>query len=169
MGAWSLLCIVSAEWTVRLPYFSFSVASLLVIVGAIWLLCRSRYLFYHLFSAFTLMIGYSAVRYWEQITPVWFILPRYVIFSFFLTLLILFMVKNFYSQIGVCLLGTSFGEVLYHVTMAGYGMQMNIGEKGFLDVLLFSLMILTSIHLLKVGRAKLYASLQTKQNIEVAK
>ncbi|MFC2948297.1 hypothetical protein ACFODW_08090 [Virgibacillus sediminis] len=169
MGIWILLCIIFAEWIIHLYFYSFSAVFLLIIGGAIYLLGKCRSLVYHLFSSFTLMIGYSAVRYWEQITPVWFILPRYVIYSFLLTFLVLLMVKDFYSQIGVCLLGTSFGEILFHITVGGYGFQMVIGEMAFLDLLLCSLGILTGIHLLKIGRAKLYASLHTKHSMEVAK
>lgn len=168
LASWILVTILSSSIYIGTPNQQISVALLLVVVGSFALLIQLPRVIYHLFASFTIMIGYAAILLWEKGSPVWFILPRVILISFILGLLITILAKGFYNQLGICLLGLSCGELIYGLMLSSYGFHVPIGEMQFFDVLLFILGILTLLDVLHTGKYKLYSVLQNnhKQTVK---
>ncbi|WP_373892663.1 hypothetical protein [Virgibacillus sp. CBA3643] len=160
LACWILATIISSNLYIEMESQQISVAFLLLVGGSFVLLIQLQHMIYHLFASFTIMIGYAAILLWEKSSPVWLILPRVIIISFILGLLITILTKGFYNQLGIGLLGLSCGELIYRLMLSGYGFRVSIGEMQFFDVLLFILVILMLLEVLHKAKYKLYAVLQ---------
>lgn len=169
-SCWILLVLIFADAYIIIHGHDLSLAFVWIFLGAlIWLLRLPRRT-YHIFSSFTLMIGYAGMLYWAQVSPVWLFLPRTFLLSFLLSLILFMLAKEYVSQAGIGLLGMSCGEIVYALTLSSYGFPEAVGEMAFLDNLLAVMIIIGAIDILQKGRKRLtIASRLPNTLMEVAK
>jgi hypothetical protein len=165
-ACWILLAICCSNIFIDIEGFHFSVILLLLIVGSLLMLVKQPRLLYHLFSSFTITIGYVSMLMWEINAPVWIIFSRVITISFLLGIVTLLFSKEFYSQLAICVFGTSIGELLYHFILAGYGLRANAGDFAFLDCLLAAVISLLGLRLLLLARKKLIETIYFKNTFK---
>ncbi|WP_156289245.1 YphA family membrane protein [Oceanobacillus salinisoli] len=170
LAYWILFTIIGSSFYFQLGYYTISLSIIILFLGAIVLLSKQPRTLYHLFSAFTISIGYTAMLFWEKLSPIWIIIPRILLISILIGCLTSILSKAYLGRISVCLFGMIAGEMIYSVILSSYGLQEEIGEMLFLDTLFCTLLLLTFLDILHKGKAKLsmyITKLQTK--LEVAK
>lgn len=170
LAYWILVTIICSPKYLYMGDFIISLSVIILFLGAMVLFSKQSKFFLHLFSAFTVTITYSALLFWEKVSPIWLILPRVFLFSIIIGYLISVLLPNLKGRITICLFGMISGEIIFSFVLASYGLREEIGEGSFLDTLLFTLLLLTILDILHRGRVKLSeynTKLQTK--LEVAK
>ncbi|MBU8789741.1 hypothetical protein NSA56_08075 [Oceanobacillus caeni] len=170
LAYWILLTIISSSLYFHIGPFMFSLAIFTLFIGSIILMSKQTKTFYHLLSAFTITICYSALLLWEKISPIWVILPREILISIIISCFVYVLCHNFVGRISICLFGMLTGEMIYSFILSSYGFQEVVGEKAFLDTLICTLLILSVLDILHKGKVKvttLITKLLTK--LEVAK
>ncbi|MBP1969624.1 hypothetical protein J2Z83_001731 [Virgibacillus natechei] len=163
LACWILLSILSSDIYVVIGSYPVSIALLLMLTGSILLLLQSPHLIYHLSASFTIMIGYAAILLWEISSPILIILPRVILISFILGLVVILLAKGLYSQLGICLLGLSCGEIVHGLMLSSYGFNVSIGEMQFFDNVLFLLVIIVFVNGLHKGKYKLSSVLNNNK------
>ena len=165
LACWLLLAICCSNISIEVDGFHFSIILLLLILGSLLMLVQQSRLVYHLFSSFTITIGYVSMLLWEINAPVWIIFSRVITISLLLVMVTILLTKKFYNQLGICVLGTSFGELIYHFILSGYGLRADAGDLAFLDCLLVAVMLLIGLKLLQWAKIKLFSSLRNFRNV----
>ncbi|MEC5422449.1 hypothetical protein QGM71_02950 [Virgibacillus sp. C22-A2] len=164
-ACWILLSISFSRFYITLESYSISVAFLIILGGSIILLIKLPNLMYHLISSYTITIGYAAILMWEKNAPVWMILPRHIQIPLILTLTIILLEKSLYGRLSICLLGVCGGEMIYSLTLFGYGFQESIGEMHFFDSLFFIIVILAILDILHNGKNKLFLFMENYKGL----
>lgn len=165
LACWLLLSICCSNSYVTMAGFQLSITLLLLIIGSLLLLVQEPRLMYHLFSSFTITIGYASMLLWEVNAPVWIIFSRIITISFLLGIMTILLAKDFYSQLAICVFGVSFGEIIYHFILSSYGFHLTAGDFVFLDCLLSVVIILVTLKLLGLAKSKLVASFHVYKHI----
>ncbi|CDQ39791.1 YphA family membrane protein [Virgibacillus salexigens] len=149
-----LIIIISANVILSFQIYTVSLSYLgLVITAVLWMI-QLQHLAYLLFASFTLSIGYAGILLWEKNAPVWIIMPRVILISFAIILLIVLCTKYTKERFAICLTGLTFGELMYSLTMSSYGFPEIIGDLQFFDILLFVIVIILILDILQRGRNK---------------
>ncbi|MGM8211632.1 YphA family membrane protein [Virgibacillus sp. W0430] len=133
VSGWILLVIIGSTIYVPIGVSTVSAALLILLAGSALLYTQLTQMYYALFASFTVTIGYTAILIWEKITPIWFILPRELLISIVLCLLLTMMSEQFIHRLLIGLLGISFGEIFYSFMLSSYSLQSEIGHLQFLD------------------------------------
>lgn len=161
LAVWVLTTVILADlflqWNQVIVSFSF----LFLCLGAVILISRQTRWFLHLAASFTTAIGYASFLFWEMLSPVWFIMPRGVLFTITFGLLISILVKSFISKVAVCLLGLAAGEIIYVLTLLNQGIYTTAGDKLFFNSLFATLLFFVTAHLVYQVKNKLFD--QTEQ------
>ncbi|GGB33574.1 hypothetical protein GCM10011409_08750 [Lentibacillus populi] len=112
--------------------------------------------FYLLFSSFTICLGYTAILFWEQITPIWMFLPRVILIPLTLTIIITILTKQFEKRLAIGLIGITCGEIYHSFILTSYTIQEVIGDKAFFDMILTFIMLQTILEILHKGKLAIY-------------
>ncbi len=163
LAYWLLFIIICSNLHLTVGYYSISVSFLLIFTGsAIWIIAQQRFL-YQLLCSFTVAIMYAAIHFWLHIAPVWLFLPITVIIPLSCSLFIVLLVKKPLYRKAICLFGICSGELVYSITMTGYGFYRTIGEIIFFDYIAGILLIFTVLAILHKRAAKLNSLIKHKQ------
>ncbi|RLL48194.1 hypothetical protein D8M04_02655 [Oceanobacillus piezotolerans] len=154
LAIWLLITIISSAFMITIGQFHISASFVVMLFGSFILIATRPHLYFHLFAAFTVSIGYAGLLFWEKISPIWIILPRIVFYSVIIGILISLLSKNYFSQISICLLGMLSGELIHSLTLTSYGLDEIAAETLFLDTLLSTLLLLTFLAILLKGKRK---------------
>jgi hypothetical protein len=156
IAVWILLTISLSRLYISISYVEISAAYLCIFIGIMICLTRVKPVSIHLFSAFTIMIGYSSILIWESIAPVWLFMPRLLIIPMISVLLMVILSKGFYGRFTTGILGLCGGELLYGCLLVNFSIPDIIGELQFLDILLVVLLFLLCIEGYQLFRNKLF-------------
>ncbi|HAM81193.1 YphA family membrane protein [Ornithinibacillus bavariensis] len=156
MAVWILLTLTSSNLYISVYNVEVSMAYVCVFLGSILYIKSLKPLSYHLFSAMTIMIGYSSILIWESIAPVWLFMPRLIIIPVLCVLLTLVLTKGLSSRLAISTLGLCGGELLYCILLTNLSMPDIVGELLFLDTLLIVLLLLGSIEIYQIGKNKFF-------------
>ncbi|RDW19084.1 hypothetical protein CWR48_08520 [Oceanobacillus arenosus] len=151
LAAWILLSIIGSYVYLEIVTLTFSLSMIILLLGSIVLLTRNKHLFYHTFSAFTVMIGYAGFRFWEILSPILMFLPKGILITIIFSLLSSILANNFYSRLSICILGMLAGEWIYQMTVIPFGFMEIIGEPLFLDHLLSTILFISFISIAHRG------------------
>ncbi|WP_147405166.1 hypothetical protein [Oceanobacillus bengalensis] len=165
-ACWILLCLIGSQFYIFIYHYTISLTFVIMFIGAVCLLASQQKLIYHLFSSFTVTIGYAALLYWEKVSPIWLVFPRILIISIIIGFIASSLASKYITRIAVCLFGVLSGEVVHGLTLDYIGLQETIGEWLFLDTLLSALLLLTFLDILQRGKTNLDLLLKNyKQNL----
>lgn len=157
-SCWILLIILCANIYIENIHFPISLSLFILFVGvAVWiahLQCWSRFLV----TSFIIMIGYTALLFWEHNTPVWLFMPRTIMLSMISTLFISSLAKPFFTRVMIGLMGMSCGELMYSLVLAGYGLENTAGGLAFLDCAVVTILWLIGLDILQKGKKMLQLS-----------
>lgn len=156
LACWLFISIICSNFYVTVERFHVSITFLILFLGSILLLVRLPHLIYHLFSSFTITIGYAAIHLWEMNAPVWIVFPRLVTMSLILGLMTIILVKDFYGRLAICIFGTVCGELIYSLILSSYGMSTAIGRLIFFDCILSVVLILIFLNVFYKIQYKLF-------------
>nr|WP_133065303.1 hypothetical protein [Virgibacillus profundi] len=156
-ACWVLVSIIGSNYNFTFGNLSVSFSFLFILCGAIIFLVQLPRLMYHLFASFTITIGYAAILFWEKISPVWVVLPRPLLLSFLIILLIIILTKSLDHRLGIGALGISAGEYIYSLTLSGYGFYESIGQASFLENLVVTIVIITFLDILHKWKHKFFS------------
>lgn len=160
LASWILLAIILADYFIRWNAMTISIPFILIFIGAAGLLGSLPRWFYLLASAFTVGIGYAAFLFWETISPVWLIMPRFMQITIIFGLLISLLVKPYIAKIAVCLFGMAAGELIYVLTLTEYGLIVTVGDKISLLSFFYPVLFFTFLHILQLGKEKITAKVE---------
>ncbi|WP_157052486.1 YphA family membrane protein [Ornithinibacillus contaminans] len=160
LALWLLVAIIFSNLYVTIGSLAFSVTYLIIFTGAFISLARHNRVGLHIFSGFTIMIGYTSILIWETHAPVWLFMPRLLLIPMICVALVSIISSTMISRLIISTLGLCGGELLYSVLLANFSIQQTIGEFVFLDTLLVMLFLLVLMELLRKGRGKMVSTLQ---------
>ncbi|MFD1038701.1 hypothetical protein ACFQ3N_09900 [Virgibacillus byunsanensis] len=155
LACWILSVLMCSNLYASFENIQLSIAFIILWLGALLFHAKLPHLVYHVFSSFTISIGYIAILLWEQHTPVWMFLPRIILIPVISTMLIVILVKGFHNRIVVGILGISSGETIYSLLLSSYAIQETIGEMAFFDMTIITLLIIVSLEIIKITKQKL--------------
>ncbi|MUK87256.1 hypothetical protein GMD78_02420 [Ornithinibacillus sp. L9] len=176
ISCWILLSITTSNVYVTVYQYDMSLTFVSILMGGFFLFSYIPRTTYHLFCAFTMMIGYSSILIWEGQAPIWLFMPRYILIPLIAILMVCLLAKGLYPRIAIILVGICSGELLYCHMLSDYYISKVIGEMVFFDtllIILFGLICIEAIQTLKqnlVSIVQNYKRTHEKQtDIEVAK
>lgn len=163
IACWILIAILSSNVNINIDNYHVSLTFLILFGSVIILHAQLPRMMYHTFISFIITIGYAAILLWEQNTPVWLFLPRFILIPAISVMIISILVKGVYNRLVIGLLGLSAGELLYNMLLTGYDLQTSIGKMAYLDNLTITIVIIILLGSLHKGKVKL-SSLLTHYN-----
>jgi|SRR5690625_1706202 len=163
LAYWVLLIIIGSNLYITVGYYSVSVSFLLIFAGSVIRLITQPRFLYQLLCSFTVAIMYAAIHFWLHIAPVWLFLPVTVIIPLSCSLFTVLLVRESLYRKAICLFGICSGEMIYSITMTGYGLHRNVGDIIFFDYIAVILLIFTVLAILHKGAVKLNSLLKHKQ------
>ncbi|WP_096270473.1 YphA family membrane protein [Paucisalibacillus globulus] len=149
LAIWILLTIIVSNFYISIADFEFSISYLAVVIGGFVLLARLKQKGLQIFSAITIMIGFTSLLIWETNAPVWVFMPRLVIIPLICMILTIFVNKQFINRITISIIGLCSGEFLYNLLLINYSITQTIGDRNFLDTLFINIFLLISIEVLR--------------------
>jgi len=137
-----LMAIAGANTYISIKQQQISLSFLFIIGGAFLMHGKSQKWKHYMFVSITIMIGYTAILLWEKISPIWMIIPEYLLIPFMCGMIIIVLIKDFYQRLMTGLLGICAGELLHKLILSSYHLQQPIGDLRFLDQLIILVIIL---------------------------
>lgn len=162
---WILMIIGFSNLYLSFDSIALSMSYLTLILGAFILLSTLNRKGILLFSAFTMMIGYTSLLIWEVNAPVWLFTPRIIMIPILCVCLALLLTKKLYARFVISVIGICSGEFLYSVLLYNYSITQAIGSLRFLDTLSVMVFLLVLIEAIHQGKAKLFLLLHKTNNI----
>lgn len=158
LACWVLLFIALSNLYINFSTLQVHI-SFLTLFFTIPLLTQLNRPYYHLFTSITIMVGYAAIQFWEQMTPIWFFLVKPALIPLFCLLLISLLTNHFYNRLITGVLGLTSGEFLYRIILFSYDLNSMIGDMAFYNHLLITILLLLLLDLFGKGKNKLRALL----------
>lgn len=155
LATWILLSIIGSNSFFIVEGFHISYAYFILIGGALLMHGKCPRWTYNLFISFTIMIGYTAILLWEYTSPIWMVIPRFILIPLLCSCMIFILIKGFYNQLMTGLLGLCAGELLYSLMLSSYFINRPIGDVHFLDHLLIVISSIFLIHIIQHMRARI--------------
>lgn len=130
--------------------------------GAIFLLLLSGYMLaatkpfikniYLCLAILITMLGYAGLHLLEMYDPIWVLVDRRLLLSFFLLAIswLLYPTAIFYRYLTI-VIGSIHGEISYAILLLGLDMNYIIGSKSYLDALAITITVLYVHHLITKG------------------
>ncbi|MGY0691787.1 YphA family membrane protein [Virgibacillus sp. FSP13] len=164
-----LLLIACSNVTLEIGGYFIQLSFIVLIVGLLFFHAIARS-FYLLFASFTICLGYTAILFWEQITPIWIFLPRSLLIPIAIVVLTIIITKQFESRLAIGLIGLTCGEMYHSFILSSYAIQEGIGDKQYFDMLLTFVLFVTLLEVIQQGKMAIYALSQDfKQSIRKQK
>ncbi|WP_106497393.1 YphA family membrane protein [Lentibacillus sp. Marseille-P4043] len=151
-----LLLIACSNVTLEIGGYLIQLSFIVLLVGLLFFHAIAKS-FYLLFSSFTICLGYTAILFWEKITPIWIFIPRSVLIPTVIIVLTIIITKQFESRLAIGLIGITCGEMYYSFILSNYAIQEGIGDKSFFDMLLTFVLFVTLLEVLQQGKIAIYA------------
>ncbi|WP_102027185.1 YphA family membrane protein [Salirhabdus sp. Marseille-P4669] len=109
----------------------------------------------------SLSFFYSGLKIWELLNPLWLFVSSTVFWTIVgFTILSLFTPPKYELRIGIWLVSTSTGHLIYSLIRNAYGYQYAIGDYSYLVDVVFFVQLLTVINKLGKLSAKIEQSIQ---------
>src|SRR5690625_148843 len=106
-----LMVIILANQYYMIGHFQISLAYSMILIGSCVMYRILKRQHYHLIVAFTLMIGYSGMIIWKNITPLWLFVPELLLIPLFCSCLVFVLAKGLKARLLTTMLGLSTGEL----------------------------------------------------------
>lgn len=155
LNIWMLLSISIAQSYFTINSLEVSALFLILLLGS---LVAHAYLLrnlYHLYVAFTIMVGFTAILLLDINLPVLLFIPKIFFIPLLFSILIIISDKGLHNRILNGILGLVSGEILYSMILFSYGLDKTIGDKYFFDVLVLTIFVVTCIDFIQKTRFKL--------------
>lgn len=157
--ALSLLILMS----ILFSNFNFSIGGYVIFLPFLFLVTVSLFLYarlpktlYQFFCSFILMIGYTAILFWEYSTTIYLFVSDIFLLPIICCILINLVVKGLYSRIIISMFGTAGGEILHGLIMESYHLPKIIGSQDFFVILYIVLLFQLLLHIYKKAKANFY-------------
>lgn len=111
---------------------------------------------YHVFTSFTIMVGYTATLIWEGNAQIWLLVPRMFLISIFIGLLAILLTKGPRNQLVSAILGVCTGELSYNSILSMYNLQRVVGEMAFLDHLFITILFILCFNIFRKKQVALF-------------
>lgn len=157
LACWILTAILCSNIHVNIGSHRISVTFLILFSVAIILHAQFPRIVYHTFISFIITIGYTAILLWEQNTPIWLFVPRFILIPMISVMMINILIKDVYYRLVIGLVGFSAGELTFHMMLTSYGLHTSIGEMAYLDTLTVTIVIIIFLNILQWGRIKFFS------------
>lgn len=119
---WILTIMISSPYYITLFTIRISIAFCFLIIGAIIFFALKTNKIYHFFATFTCMLVYISLLIWENVSPVWYFMPSYIMIPFVVVVIILFIVRPFYDRLSISFIGISLGQLIYELILISYNL-----------------------------------------------
>src|SRR5699024_7114599 len=126
IACWILIAILSSNVNINIDNYHVSLTFLILFSSVIILHAQLPRMMYHTFISFTITIGYAAILLWEQNTPVWLFLPRFILIPAISVMIISILVKGVITGWEVDFLGFPQGYWFIILCLPGYVLQSSI-------------------------------------------
>nr|WP_156914147.1 hypothetical protein [Paucisalibacillus globulus] len=158
MAIWILLTIIFSNLYISINLFEISLSYLFILFGGFIFLGTLQHKILQIFSAITIMVGFTSLLIWETNAPVWLFMPRLIIIPIICVLLTMMVNKHFLNRLAINIIGLCSGEFVYSVLLSNYSIIQTIGDFEFLDTLFVCLIILITIELIRKAKNKVLFS-----------
>lgn len=142
-----LLFIITSSFEVKISFILINAANLLITIISIVIIAIHPKQIRTSCLALSICIGYVGALMWEMVSPVWIIAPRFLIYSLLAFVLVLVIGDSMWLRIAIWGLGASVGEIIYSFILIEYGFQDAAGDKGFLDIYSFVILLIVITNL----------------------
>ncbi|WP_047985322.1 YphA family membrane protein [Ornithinibacillus californiensis] len=164
IAIWILLTISTSNIYLGIGFFDISIAYLTTLIGGFALLSTLKQKGLQIFSAITIMIGYSSLLIWEVNAPVWIFMPRLFIMPVVCVLLVSIIASKFENRLANSIIGICGGELLYCLLLSNYSFTKAIGNLMFLDTLSIIIFLVVIIEAIQVGKKRTLIFFLKKSN-----
>ncbi|WP_026906570.1 YphA family membrane protein [Paucisalibacillus globulus] len=158
LAIWILLTIIFSNLYISINLFEISLSYLFILFGGFIFLGTLQHKILQIFSAITIMVGFTSLLIWETNAPVWLFMPRLIIIPIICVLLTMMVNKHFLNRLAINIIGLCSGEFVYSVLLSNYSIIQTIGDFEFLDTLFVCLIILITIELIRKAKNKVLFS-----------
>lgn len=165
-----LVLITFVNKNIIIGHFELSISYVILFIGCLIMYTKLNRQLYHTFITFTVMISYSAILLWKNSTPLWLFIHELLLIPLFCGFVIIILSKGMFNRITTGLLGITAGELLYHLILSSYDLNLIIGDLSFFDHLFITLIFILIIHMSQQAVHHLYSLLSTyKREFNVRK
>lgn len=164
LAIWILVTIGVSKIYLTIDSLDLSCSYISILIGGFLLLASQKNKGLQIFSAFTIMVGFSSMLIWETNAPVWLFMPRLIIIPILCVLLTMMVSKTFVNRLTNCIIGLCGGEFVYGLLLSNYTISKVIGEALFLDTLFIALLLLSAIEVIQRAKDKVIVLHSNKTN-----
>ncbi|MRH42387.1 hypothetical protein GH741_06785 [Aquibacillus halophilus] len=155
LALWVLSLIAFSSSELFVGNTKINVSIIVLYIGALLLLASTSSRILNVMRSLCFVFGYVGLLFWEQISPVWLIIPRVIMIPFLGFILLILLTKNNVERIAIWCLGVTTGEVLHSLILNSYGFNDYIGDMAFFDILITGIGIIVAAAFLLEVRSKL--------------
>ncbi|MBM7569813.1 hypothetical protein [Aquibacillus albus] len=144
LAVWILTLIIVSSLSFSIKGLQINCAVIVLIIGAIIIVAHSSNWFMNTIQSLCLLFGYVGLLFWEQLSPVWIVLPRIILIPALALFLLFILAPSFKERYAIWCLGVTTGEILHGLILHSYGFTPYVGGFAFLDLLFieFGLLLL---------------------------
>lgn len=147
---WTFFVIIGINVYISLfNSLEISFSFVILIIGSLIYYVMFPLSIYKLVTTFTLMVWYVALLMWEKITPVWYIVSSTILIPFFISFIIILLVKPLLEQLAIVLVGLSIGQLVFGFILISYQLHHVLAEIHFFIYLYISILFIIVFHFLQ--------------------
>lgn len=162
---WFFLIITSFNFAFKINDLEVFTPFLILIVGAIIYYIKVNKQTIKIINVFIVMIAIGAILIWQLLMPAWFIVTEMFFLPLTILLIIQLLVHNLQERITLCLLGLSFGQLLYDIIIISYGLNNTIGTEKIMIQICIIVLNLLIIHFVHTVLIRIKYSVQNRYNM----
>lgn len=151
-----LISMVTANIFYQFYNYQISLTYILLLFVSLFRFSKMKWGWYELFCGFTIMIGFAAISFWINHTPIWVFVHHILLIPIFITFLTSFLIKGLNERIIIGTLGVTMGEIFYHFILKSYGIHIVIGNLTFLDQYMLGIFLLVIVTFAQSSMQKVY-------------
>ncbi|WP_226034672.1 YphA family membrane protein [Aquibacillus saliphilus] len=155
LALWLLTLIALSNSEVVIGVTKINAAIFILFFGALILLSKTSNWILNIIRSLCLVFGYVGVLFWEQISPVWLVIPRLIMIPVIGFIFLSFLTNENVDKLAVWCLGITTGEVLHSLILNSYGFNEYIGDMAYFDLLFTAIGLIVMVTFLQDVRSRL--------------
>lgn len=165
LACWILGTIIFSNIYFTVDKYNILVSFSILLIGISLVYTKLPNQLYHLFSTFTIIVGYAAILIWKSNTPLWLFMPEYFLVPLGNSLLIFFLINGLYNRLITGIFGITLGELFYSFILSSYNIENVIGDMYFFDNLYITILILFFLSIIQKGNRRIYSLLYSYKRL----
>ncbi len=132
-----------------------SIVVFIMFIISMILFVRKKPTYFRFLTTFSMTIGYIGLLFWQKVSPIWFFMPTFMMFSLIIVGVIIFLQKGLFEQISSVILSVLAAHFLYDIFLHVYDLHHELSNDAILTIN-FSTLLLLMVYFLRANFQKIF-------------